>query len=126
MAVAEGAARNCPASTRERLARESIGAERKAAWRRTISVSSVTAEKRNSGQTRRYLAYPRGTDKMAPGTAECLNEIFRLLCEQREVLNHWPLTHEQIAKDKEISSRVRALIDQICNREQSAKSMPSD
>jgi hypothetical protein len=58
---------------------------------------------------------------MAANKAAALNEIFRLLSEQSELLKHWPYTAEQITKDREISARIRGLIDQICV-EQSATS----
>jgi hypothetical protein len=48
------------------------------------------------------------------GRTERLDAILRLLNQQRQVLNHWPLTNEQIRKDKEISARIRSLIDQMC------------
>ncbi len=47
-------------------------------------------------------------------TATPLGEIFQLLDEQNEVLRHWPYTAEQVTKDKEISVRIRELVDQIC------------
>jgi hypothetical protein len=50
-----------------------------------------------------------------------LSEIFQLLEEQDELLKHWPYTTEQVTKDKEISARIRELVDQICV-EQSATS----
>ena len=43
-----------------------------------------------------------------------MNEIFRLLREQRELLNRWPYSSEQIREDKELSARIRELVDQIC------------
>ena len=48
---------------------------------------------------------------MALRKTEHLNEIFRLLSEQRELLKHLPYSSEQIRKDKEISARIRELID---------------
>ena len=51
---------------------------------------------------------------MTPGKAECMNEIFRLLREQRELLNRWPYSSEQIREDREISARIRELVHQIC------------
>jgi len=56
---------------------------------------------------------------MAPGKTEYLNEILRLLSEQRELLKHPPYSSEQVRKDKEISARIRGLLDQI-SIEQSA------
>jgi hypothetical protein len=53
--------------------------------------------------------------------ARPLSEIFQLLDEQDELLKHWPYTAEQLTKDKEISTRIRELVDQIC-AEQSATS----
>jgi hypothetical protein len=50
---------------------------------------------------------------MALRKTEHLSEIFRLLSEQRELLKHLPYSSEQIRKDKEISARIRELIDQI-------------
>ena len=49
---------------------------------------------------------------MARGKAEYMNEIFRLLVE-RELLKHMPFSSEQLRKDKEISTRIRQLVDQI-------------
>jgi hypothetical protein len=51
---------------------------------------------------------------MTLGKAEYMNEILRLLREQRELLNRWPYSSEQIREDKEISARIRELVDQIC------------
>jgi hypothetical protein len=51
---------------------------------------------------------------MTLGKAEYMNEILRLLVEQRELLNRWPYSSEQIREDKEISARIRELVDQIC------------
>jgi hypothetical protein len=52
--------------------------------------------------------------EMTLGKAECMNEIFRLLCEQRELLNRWAYSSEQIRQDEEISARIDELVDQIC------------
>lgn len=54
-------------------------------------------------------------------TARPLSEIFQLLEEQDDLLKHWPYTTEQVTRDKEISARIRELVDQICV-EQSATS----
>jgi len=43
-----------------------------------------------------------------------MNEIFRLLDEQRELLERVPFSTELVRKDKEISTRIRQLVDQIC------------
>ncbi len=51
---------------------------------------------------------------MTLGKAEYMNEILRLLCEQRELLNRWPYSSEQIREDEEISARIDELVDQIC------------
>lgn len=51
---------------------------------------------------------------MTLGKAEYMNEILRLLREQRELLNRWPYSSEQMREDKEISARIRELVDQIC------------
>ena len=51
---------------------------------------------------------------MTLGKAKYMNEILRLLREQRELLNRWPYSSEQIREDKEISARIRELVDQIC------------
>ena len=51
---------------------------------------------------------------MTPGKAEYMNEIFQLLCEQRELLNRWAYSSEQISEDEEISARIDELVDQIC------------
>ncbi len=51
---------------------------------------------------------------MTSGKSEYMNEIFRLLCEQRELLNRWPYSSEQIREDEEISVRIDELVDQIC------------
>lgn len=60
---------------------------------------------------------------MTLGNTKQLDEIFRLLEQQRQMLDHWPLTNEQIAKDKEISARIRSLIDQICSAQSKAGSL---
>jgi hypothetical protein len=62
---------------------------------------------------------------MALGKTEQLDEIFRLLNQQRQILNRWPLTNEQIRKDKEISARIRNLIDQICTSPSTAGTVKS-
>jgi hypothetical protein len=58
---------------------------------------------------------------MTPGKAECMNEILQLLREQRELLKHWPYSSEQIREDKEISARIRELVDQICAEQSTVK-----
>lgn len=62
----------------------------------------------------RSLEHSRGAREMTLGKAEYMNEIFRLLCEQRELLNRCPYSSELIREDEEISARIDELIDQIC------------
>ncbi len=52
-----------------------------------------------------------------------LNEIFRLLSEQHELLQHWPYTGEQVSKDREISTRIRELVDQMCVGQSAASAL---
>jgi len=49
---------------------------------------------------------------MASADERDVDEIFRLLSEQRDLLTHWPYTNEHIRKEKEIAGRIRKLIDQ--------------
>ena len=51
--------------------------------------------------------------EMALRKTEYLNEIFRLLSEQRELLEHPPYSSKQVKKDKKISACIRELVDQI-------------
>jgi hypothetical protein len=60
---------------------------------------------------------------MALGKTECMDEIFRLLNEQRELLKHLPYSSEQIRKDKEISARIRELINQMCVKQSAASGL---
>ncbi len=60
---------------------------------------------------------------MARGKVAYMNEIFRLLSEQHELLERWPYSSEQIRKDKEISALIRKLVDQICLEQSTAKAM---
>ena len=39
--------------------------------------------------------------------------IFRILEERRRISEQWPYTADQIRKDKELSVRLRELIDQL-------------
>ena len=50
---------------------------------------------------------------MARGKSEYLNEIFRLLSEQRELLKHLPYSSEQVRKEKKILVRIHRLVDQV-------------
>jgi hypothetical protein len=58
---------------------------------------------------------------MARGKSEYLNEIFRLLSEQRGLLN-LPYSSEQVRKEKRILVRIHRLVDQIICSEQSTAS----
>jgi hypothetical protein len=58
---------------------------------------------------------------MTLGKAEYMNEILQLLREQRELLKRWPYSSEQIREDKEISARIRELVDQICAEQSTVK-----
>lgn len=62
---------------------------------------------------------------MTLGKTELLDEIFHLLNQQRQLLDRWPLTNEQIRKDKEISARIRSLIDQVCFAQSAAVAVAS-
>jgi hypothetical protein len=46
-------------------------------------------------------------------TEDLIETIFRLLEQQRANLEHWPYTLEQLAKDREISDRLRQACDQL-------------
>lgn len=63
---------------------------------------------------------------MTLGKTELLDEIFHLLNQQRQLLDRWPLTNEQIRKDKEISARIRSWIDQVCFAQSAAIAVASD
>jgi hypothetical protein len=54
---------------------------------------------------------------MSLGRTERLDEVLRLLAEQRDLLNHWPITDELIQRDKQLSARIRDLIDQLCSQQ---------
>jgi hypothetical protein len=58
---------------------------------------------------------------MTFGKAEYMNEILQLLRKQRDLLNRWPYSSEQIREDKEISARIRELVDQICAEQSTVK-----
>ncbi|GEM_PF-3811533 len=45
------------------------------------------------------------------------DEVFRLLAEQRDLLNHWPITDELIQRDQQLSARIRDRIDQLCSQQ---------
>lgn len=57
---------------------------------------------------------------MALGTTYYFDEILRLLTEQNELLRCWPYSNEQVIRDREISARVRELIDQSCAQQSAA------
>lgn len=57
---------------------------------------------------------------MTPGKAEYLSEVFQLLTEQRELLQYWPYSSEQISRDKRISARIRELVERICSEQSAA------
>jgi len=61
---------------------------------------------------------------MEPRKTECLNEILRLLSEQRELLKHPPYSSEQVRKDKEISACIRGLVDQISVEQSTVEAAP--
>jgi hypothetical protein len=61
---------------------------------------------------------------MATGKTEYLNEILRLLSEQRDLLKHPSYSSEQPRKDKEISTRIRGLVDQISFEQSTVKAVP--
>jgi hypothetical protein len=50
---------------------------------------------------------------MARGKSEYLNEIFRLLSEQRGLLKHLPYSSKQVRKEKRILVCIHRLVDQI-------------
>jgi DNA-binding NarL/FixJ family response regulator len=56
---------------------------------------------------------------MALRKRDCLNEIFRLLNEQRELLKDLPSSSEQVRKNHRISARICTLVDRIICLEQS-------
>jgi hypothetical protein len=47
------------------------------------------------------------------GANDHFDEILRLLKQQRELLARWPYSGEQIAKDRELSVRIRHLVDRL-------------
>lgn len=51
---------------------------------------------------------------MSVGSEKAIHEVFRLLSEQRQLLTHWPYTKHHVEKEREISNRVRELIDRNC------------
>ena len=59
---------------------------------------------------------------MARGKSEYLNEIFRLLSEQRGLLKHLPYSSKQVRKEKRILVCIHRLVDQIICSEQSTAS----
>jgi len=50
---------------------------------------------------------------MALGKKESMNEMLQLLDERQKLLEHLPHSSRLITKDKEISARICALVDQI-------------
>jgi hypothetical protein len=50
-----------------------------------------------------------------------VDEILRLLQQQRDLLVGWPYSNEQIAKDKELSLRIRRLVDRLWVSESAPK-----
>lgn len=56
---------------------------------------------------------------------EYIDEIFRLLSEQRELREDVPCSSEQVSKNQEISARIRRLVDQICVEQSTARAQVS-
>jgi hypothetical protein len=54
---------------------------------------------------------------MASVATDALAEILRLLAEQQQLLKNWPYSTEQITRDRQISARIRELVDEICVRQ---------
>jgi hypothetical protein len=63
-----------------------------------------------------------GSGPAAPRAADNhVDEILSLLKQQRDLLVRWPYSDEQIAKDKELSVRIRRLVDRLCVPESAPK-----